>query len=333
MEVATRLILWVVIAVLFQVNAAHAEIKKHVENILVINGSSHYKEIVEGIRDEVNGNLNIIEVKLKTNKELGCINNKLSQHKPKFIILIGNKASVCYYRYQKRYPEKDMVPAIIVSSLFVGQLVKHMRNTAAIRYETPLPILVSRSRQLIEEPIDKIGVVYRKWMKDFVFGNKNMAHIEDVKLVHYEIENKPSAQSVRYYFKQMAKEDIDAIWLIDDSYIMNPKFIKSSIEPILREFKKPVLASSETFVKKEVALADFSMTPDSYFLGIQTASVMMDILTQIKESNGKANEAIDLHSKPIEPISMVESINMRLINTKGLKMNPNTLLEIETIYE
>jgi hypothetical protein len=313
------------------------------DSLLIINSSDkHYQDAVTGIIDYAENKYAIHESVLPENFDykkiephLINLEKDLIKYKPKFVILISNKAAILYYRYQKDQIEKKAkpVPAIIISSIFTDQLVNKMNNTIAIRYETPIAISASNLRYYSMKPVKNIGVVHRKWMKGLIEDNKKWAEIEKINIISYEITQKePTLQNIEYYFKKLMEDNIDAVWLLSDNILIN-KNTMPVIKPIFDKIKKPVIVNTDELVKKDADIGTFSAVPDQYGLGVQAIQTINSIFTSQQKTNDTIENILVRYNKIIEPRSTVQTLNMSLSKKKNLKYYAERTYEIENIIK
>lgn len=306
------------------------------DEIMVLNSSDkYYGEASRGIIDAAEDKYTVHSVTMTDAYDVTDLKNEIEVVKPDFIILIGNKAAINYYRYQKENHNSKRIPAVIIASIFTDRLIEKMDSTIGVRYEVPIPIIVSQYRYHTKGPVNNIGIVYRgyPWMKEFIKSNVKYAQLEQVNLKTYEIPTDASAQNIRYHFMKMVKDDIDAVWILNDSYLINMKTIGAIIKPIIDRSHKPVLVNSDALVNKEVGLGTFSLVPDMYGLGIQSINTINTIDKVSLENDISLEEATKLHPKLVEPISTIKSINLDQAVKKGINVYQERLIEIDKVIE
>ena len=324
----------IVIICLIKTSIAIASGNAGEKKLLILNSSpSHYSEIVKGVNDYSEEKYESIELVVQKEYKLESLERDIKQYNPDFMILIGNSAAMKYYHYQKKHEDKKMIPGLIVSFPFVNELIPKMKNTIAIRYEVPIPIIASQMRYYADSEIRNIGVVYRRWMRNYIETSKEYAKLESFNLKGYEIENRPDLNTVKYYFRKMTADNIDAVWILNDDYLMNPKTIFSTIKPLLDKLKKPVLVNSDSLVQKEISLGTFSVVPDQYSVGVNAIEIINSIMKQSSKNKLSIDEIMLNHKKIIEPISTIETMNMDLNRKKGISIDESKQIEIENIIK
>ena len=331
-----RKMMILIIAMLFMImpSILMANSEKEMPNILVLNSSeNHYSDIIKGIDDASDNRYQVDELIVGKSYTLEELDSAISKYDPEFLILIGNTSSMRYYHYQKKYEHKEMVPAVIVSFPFVNQLIDKMTNTLAIRYEVPIPIIASQMRYYSDKPIRNIGVVYRRWMRNYIDTSKEYAKLEEFNLKAYEIDNKPDLNSIKYHFRKMTNDNIDAIWILNDDYLINAKTIFTTIKPLLDKFNNPVLVNNDSLLQKQISIGTFSVVPDQYSMGVKSVNIIKDLIKKSSKENKSIDEILIEHNKILEPITTIETMNMDLNRKKGIYIKERKALEIEHIIE
>jgi len=295
------------------------------ETILVLRSEGEtfdqtYKAIYDDLHDEVTFIEKIIKRKTSTND----IEQSIRNIKPKIIILIGNKSVALYSSYQASVTDKNFPPGLALSALYIDKQLANVKNTSGIRYEIPAVTSAVQVRSLLNKPVRKIGVIYRQWMSDFIQINKDFCRQEDIELVTIKLENNPSFQEVKYHLKHLIKDDIDALWVVNDNILLSARLIQNAWIPALKNFNKPVIVGIDALTSTPLSFGTFSISPDNYALGVQGAEMIAEII----DNNWKIDQP-DI----VEPLSITKLLNVKLSKSKNIPINMQKLDAIDRLIQ
>lgn len=202
--------------------------------------------------------------------------------KPKLLVLLDNQSISHYRAYQKKYADRgNFPPAIAAMSLFVRQSIQGMENTTSIGYQMPIPICIAPLKVLLDKPIRKVGVIYRKQHRPFFERQQALLkEIEGIELVGREIEslrnlNRNLRRELNYLIK---KENIDVLWIPNDNeLILGEDALVDVWLPKLRTFKKPVIVNVPTLMEAPLDIGTIAVLPDNTEIGLQLAQKIVRI--------------------------------------------------------
>jgi len=302
----------------------------HKEEILILRAAGdNFSETSAGIRDDLEDDFTLIEKVLKletlSKKATHDIKNYINTIKPKLIVLIGNSPARLYTEFQKLNPDFKFPPSIVMSALYVDRLLLQMKNTQGIRHEIPAVTSISNIRSLVKQPIKRVGVLYRQWMKDHIQLNAAFCQQEGIELVAVEMPNRFSIKNLDYHMKHLLNKDLDALWVVNDNSLINSQLIQNVWLPNIKEFNKPVIVGVEGLTSTSLDFGTFSAVPDQYALGIQGAGVIGDILdegiTQFKQT------------KVYEPLSVKKLLNIKLMQRRNIMVDESKLETLDKLIE
>lgn len=249
---------------------------------------------------------------------------------PKLVVLMDNKSVRLYRQFQVDFPAKaPFVPSVILMSLFVDRQVNLVENSIAIEYQIQGITSLVNFRSLIDAPIDRVGVIYREETRDFFKHQKEICQREEIELVGFEISDKDGKirpRDVRGALKKLlAKEKVDALWMLNDSMMINRKLLETAWRPLVRQYSVPVIVGIERFVTEEDLIGHFAVVPDPFAMGYQAAEIILSIRD---EKWRIGNDRIRL------PIGVYKLLNKKKLTTnQAKKLNEKGLLEVDRIIQ
>ncbi|MEO0443581.1 MAG: hypothetical protein AAFZ92_07550, partial [Pseudomonadota bacterium] len=270
--------------------------------LLIKSEGTVFREVVEGIRDEIDSELTIVDAVVDDQSEPAAIKTLLLQHRPQAVVLIGNKAANQYAVLQAQDKTLVYPPSIITAALFVDALLPSMQQTVGIRYEIPAISTILAMRPVLKKPINKVGVIYRQWMQPIIKENKQFLTNEQVELVEYQVGNKPKNTNiaVKKGIRYLLKNQVDAVWVINDNLLLNPNTISRAWKPRLQKARIPVLVGVESLIATKLQFGNLATVPDLYSLGTQTGAMVFDLMDNDWQVTAGQVE---------QPISIKKSIN------------------------
>ncbi|MFK5893335.1 MAG: hypothetical protein QM504_08965 [Pseudomonadota bacterium] len=296
------------------------------EKILVLRASGEmFSQTYSGIKDDLGEDFKIIEKVIKPETGINNIKNYLDNIKPILIVLIGNNPVSLYTSYQKKHAQQTFPPSVVMSALYVDRLLKQMKNTQGIRHEVPAVTSIRNIRSLVKTPIKRVGVLYRKWMRDYIKLNSNYCQLEGIELIAIEISNTISVKSLSYHLRHLLNKNIDALWVANDNALISSQLIQNVWLPNIKQFNKPVIVGVEGLTTTALDFGTFAVVPDQYALGIQGAGLIGDIIDE-----GIRQFA---QNKIYEPISVKKMLNLNLMQRRRIAVNESKLENLDRLIE
>jgi hypothetical protein len=164
-------------------------------------------------------------------------------------------------------------------------------------------------------------------MADFVSESARWCAAENIELVPFLIPEQGAdvAKAVRTGVRRLwRKDDVDALWVLNDNFYLTPGIIAEGWLPALERFEKPVLVGVENFVSSGIKFGTFAVLPDHYGLGAQAAGLLM----RLQEDNWEAE------AKPVmrQPLAITKLLNLKLAR-KYSRINEDRLMEIDRVVK
>lgn len=296
-----------------------------IDHALVIRGKAQvFDEVLLGIRDDLENELTLIEMIIDKDTSDKNIDQMIDKNGPRLVILMGNKAVNLYAKYQANHASFNFPPAIAIAALFIDEFAPKLKNTTAIRYEIPAVTSVVSLRSILDKPIKRIGVVYRKWMREIIEENRKYCEAEGIELIGIELPNKVHnlSENVKAALNKLNAE-VDVLWILNDNSLLTKEALINTWIPNRKESKLPAIVGIKQFVSK-IKLGSFAVVPDNYALGAQAAGMIFEI----KDNNWLLESTGIQH-----PVSIKTFINIIVLAEKGLTFQPKSLNQVDEIIE
>ncbi|MBN1604918.1 MAG: hypothetical protein JW915_25145 [Chitinispirillaceae bacterium] len=252
--------------------------------IITANGSifdQARNELVNELRDDFS--LSISEINesatISTIEEINRLFNDNAS--PKAVVLIGNNAIRVYQKYAALHKKKtDAIQVITLLALDVPRAVSGIPNVNAVAYETPMVTALVNFRRVINKPLSKVGVLYRKPHRDFVIKHTRYCLKENIDIRGIEISENTSkhqteiADALKTLLK---KESVDALWIANDNILLKPELLGNVWLPALKKKKAPLVVGVEALASPKLNFGTFAVIPDPVALGEQAAEIIFDL--------------------------------------------------------
>ncbi len=241
----------------------------------------------------------------------------LKQFQPKVLILMDHKSINVYKRFQKKNPERDFPPAILLLSVFVEQDIGRMINVVGIETQVQAVTSLVSLRSLLKHPVRRVGVLYRREIKPFIERQIAQCRSEEIELIALEVV--PRKRKIRAGLKALEAQGIDALWIPNDSLLLTRPLIQHAWVPALSRNDLPVVVGIEKFVLEEGFVGHFAVVPDYHALGLQAAEWVI----QLEQGQSDGN--------PIRyPVSIRKILNPNKLLRRDL-LNIKVLLELDRV--
>jgi hypothetical protein len=234
-------------------------------------------QVWSGLADELGKSFELVAVRVDSKDSSATIARGIAKHRPAGLVLMNNPTVAAYRNYQRAAREASFPPAVIVMSSFLeGQ---HRRPVAAtgISYEVPLITVVTNLRKLIASRIDRVGVIQREPLSGFVSRQASLAALEQTAVVRETVSREPNSSEIKRALRRL-KQQVDAIWVLNDDRLLTPRLIADGWLPGLNERPwRPTIVGAASLVSPGHSFGTFAVLPDHTALGAQAASLMFDI--------------------------------------------------------
>jgi len=284
-----------------------------------------FSETLTAINDDIGEEIILIEKLVSPSTPISELNAIIQSVSPKLIVLIGNTPVVLYKKYQRQFPQPTYPPSLTLSALHVDRLISGIKNIMGIRYEVPAVTSLTAMRSLSYSPIKRVGVIYREWMSEQVEINRKLCTFEKIELVTVKLPNKVSFQKFSYHLKHLLdRDDIDALWVVNDNALLSPRVIQNGWLPALKHFDKPVVVGTEGLTKHNLKFGIFTVIPDHYSLGIQGAGLIGELME---------NNWVLERNQIYHPIAIHKLLNLKLAKYKQIPIKQEKLESVDKVLQ
>jgi len=234
-------------------------------------------EVWSGLRDELARNYNLVALKVEDRAARSVIEEGVRRHRPASIVLMNNPTVAAYNDYQHNAKNTTFPPVVIVMTSFLDASRIQVSGATGISYEVPLITVVTNLRKLIDRPIDRIGVIHRPELGNFVTRQAALAAREQIGVVREVVGSSPNASELKRALRKL-KEQAGAVWVLNDDHLLSPKLITEAWLPGLNERPwSPTIVGAASLVSPLQSFGTFAVLPDHAALGAQAASLVFDI--------------------------------------------------------
>ena len=293
------------------------------ENVLVLMpDSSTSHDAFKGLSDELGDEFNISSQFVETTTSVEQLAQFISDAKPAGLVLMNNATVSLYRKYQLNtagpYPA-----AIMMLTSFLQETSVGIQNATGISYEIAGITSFVTLRQLLYQPVEKVGVVYRPWAHRFIADQTLLAATEEIRIIGSQItgEGNIAREVKRAAYQLLTEEKVDAIWILNDNALLQKQTIANGWLPALKRSLVPVVVNVASLVTTKVKFGSFAVLPDHVELGVQAANIIFDLQDQDWLVTKRFLE---------DPLA-VETILLLEYSQKNFKLKPNALDRIDKL--
>ncbi len=311
------------IAGLFVSSLANAE---DVDKVLVLMpNSAGAQSALVGLQEEVGEDLNLVTEFVTPDTSIDDMKGFFAKTSPSAVILMNNPTVKLYKKYQQSMgADAKHPPALMMMASFLRQTSKGVINGTGINYEIAAITCFVSLRNILDQPIRRVGVIHRDVFGDFINEQKAMAAQEKIELVTRRLDTDNLRSSLKKTVKSMVSGDeVDAIWILNDNALLNKKLLLKSWLPALKRNKKPVLVNVQSLVSPKFRFGSFAVLPDHTALGVQAAN----LLFELQENDWQVGD------KQLEEPVAVEKVLLVPFAEKHMALKENALDQIDVQVE
>lgn len=295
---------WVMLVSTFSARELMAQ-----EKVLVIHPvSSICETVIKGIKRECLNELEVLSYQVD-NKTTSTRDLKVEIERvnPKLVVLMDNYSITLFKEYQNEVETRsEIIPSISLLAVTIEDAIKGIPNSTGISYEIPIVSSIIQFRKAFpEHSIEKIGVVHREFMRNYVDKNRVFCSTEHIDVVNAELSNdeKNVARKIKKHLKSMIETDsVEAIWVPNDIALLNGETIKAAWRPITKKYRIPLIVGVENFVKPQINVGTFAVIPDLESLGSQAGTLILDAMDN--------NWILEKHTVE-EPLAVYSVLNLK----------------------
>jgi hypothetical protein len=235
------------------------------------------RQVWTGLADELGRSFDLVAIRIDGKDAADTIARGIERHRPAGLVLMNNPTVAAYRNYQHAARERTFPPAVIVMSSFLESQRNRPVAATGISYEVPLITVVTNLRKLIAGRIDRVGVVQREPLSSFVSRQASLARLEQTAVIRETVSREPNSSEIKRALRRL-KQEVDAIWVLNDDRLLSPRLIADGWLPGLNERPwRPTIVGAASLVSPTHSFGTFAVLPDHTALGAQAASLMFDI--------------------------------------------------------
>lgn len=228
--------------------------------------------------------------------------------KPGLIFCIGSKA---YMLASEMAKDTD-----IIFSLGINWQRFPLTDRTYIISSEPPPLMELTMYRYFFPEIKKVGVIYsinhnKEWFQTAVTGSKEVG----IEIIGTSIRKDTEVKNA---LKNLLPK-VDALWLIPDPQVLSSTEQVKEIFDLGNTMKKPVFAYDKLFTNFGAALI---ISADIATMGGQAAKIANDLL-----------QNKDIPEKMQNPAGSYIAINLKKIESCGIKLNPKALSSVNEFAE
>jgi ABC-type uncharacterized transport system substrate-binding protein len=155
-------------------------------------------------------------------------------------------------------------------------------------------------RRVFSKPVDKVGVLYRNPLKQFIEKHTHYCAREKISIKGIEISDDTSKieLDISSALQNLIRtEKVDALWIPNDNVLLKPEYLGNIWLPELKKKKVPLIVGVEALVNPELNFGTFAVIPDPVALGEQAAEIVYNLKADDWQHSGvMIHPAISMYS-------------------------------------
>jgi len=220
------------------------------------------EEVWTGLSDELGKAFDLIAVRVDGRGGAPAIAEGIARRRPAAVVLMNNPTVAAYRDYQRSSKTRSFPPAVIVMSSFLDGRSLELHSATGISYEVPLVTVVTNLRKLVSSTIDRVGIIYRAPLADYVRRQARLAAREQTIVASEEVGAAPNPADVWGALRRL-KRRADAVWVLNDNLLLTPQLIAEGYEGF---------AASALAERREAARKTAAQQPTSPAVGSAAAA-------------------------------------------------------------
>ncbi len=270
--------------------------------IILTTKGSIFDQARNGLINEIRDEFSVSVIEINENTSIDNIDSLFEGYDlPKLVVLIGNNAIRLYKQFlnQNKY-KTATIQVVAILALDLQRAVAGIDNVNAIAYETPMVTALVSFRRVFKKPVNKVGVLYRNFLKGFIEQNIRYCAKERIDINAIEISDDTSkiqldiASALQTLIKN---EKVDALWIPNDNVLLKPEFLGNIWIPALKKKNIPVIVGVEALVDPKLNFGTYAVIPDPVAQGEQAAEIIYNLKADDWQHKGvKIYPAISMYS-------------------------------------
>lgn len=250
------------------------------ESVLIIRApGKEFGNVAEQISHALKEEFTFHEMRTDKSLKKDYVSSKISEISPDILVLMDNEAIKLVKQYQEEQPDSlPVIPSIACMSVFLEKEIKGLKNATGITYEVPIVTSLVNLRFILTGPIQKVGIIHRELIGDFILKNIEPCKSEKIELITYSIPDEciDFKNEIAMGLKILIEtQNVDAIWIPNDPVLLHPEIIDNVWKPVLRKHKIPSVVCVKGLLER--SLGTLAVLPDLTDLGGRIAEMILTI--------------------------------------------------------
>jgi hypothetical protein len=282
------------------------------------------KEVWKGLSDELSHDYKLVAVRVEHGSDAPLIAEGIRRYRPDGIVLMNNPTVTAYRDFQQNTHALNFPPAVVVMTSFLERESSQLIGATGISYEVPLITVMTNLRKLVQLKHERVGVVVREPLREFVGKQIALAQREKVVVTQEQVSSDPNPSEIKRAIRNL-KRSADVLWILNDDRLLTPKLLSEGWLPGLDERPwLPTIVGAGSLVSPERSFGTFAVLPDHVALGAQAASLIMDI--------ADGGWAIETGSGVQLPLSTTTTMDLAQVKER-FAMQQDALQQVDRILE
>jgi hypothetical protein len=236
---------------------------------------------------------------------------------PQAIVVVDNPVVALYGRWARS--QKSPPPAILTMSSFMEELRATVPNSTGIAFEPPAVTTLSQLRSILDRPLRRAGVVYRRGFESFIDRESKRLAVEEIELVAVAVDKAPSPRALFRALRELRKQKIDVLWVSNDNALLSPELLSDVWLPQAKKSNLPVIVGVPGLVGTLPPFGTYAALPDVEGLGLQ----VVDFVYELKASKW------DVESRPVQPpVSLQTYVDVGAARGFGMKPASEATIDV-----
>ena len=275
-----------------------------------------------GLTDELGADFTVLPRVVGASAAPEDLATAVTETKPDVVVLMNNPTLRLYRRYQAARPAGGTAPPVVaLLTSFLKQSSGGIEGLSGVIYEVPLVTSLVNLRDLLAQPLTKIGVVHRPTFSDFVEEQRRLASAEGFEVVGTEVDGDSPRDLRRAPDELLDAREVDALWVLNDNALLSRLMLERGWLPALRGNKTPVLVNVGSLLSRRVPFGTFGVLPDHRALGTQAASLVISAA-----EGGASKGALEY------PVSVEKVLDVDFAR-KNLSLREDRLATVDRLLE
>ena len=241
---------------------------------------------LDGLQEELRDDFSLVVRFVSRGAQPSEVAQAISSVRPRAVVLMNNPTVRLYRTFQARYPNARRIPVIALLTSFLKQSAAGVDNLTGVIYEVPLVTSLVNLRDLLDQPLERVGVVHRKNFTSFLREQQELARAEGFRLVPIEVSGANANELRRAVNRLRTQDKVDTIWILNDNGLLNRRMVRRGWLPALQANQTPVLVNAGSLLSRRISFGTFAVLPDHRALGAQAAGLITMIAERGWQTSG-----------------------------------------------